>query len=636
MTDLLESNGPDPCNKNLRCQDFHDSLGQRAGSGSGSGGVDALGGCYNCCCCDPCRFVRPFRIADIEHDERNCCCRCVPRGMFLRFIPNAPAAECCRQVGVAMFNEQTGGDYCHTQYLGTLFGVDVDVEVGNVIGSGDEADLGCGWRITTTVGGSGSGSGDTQTFEIDHGDTSCLYVPTGVELAEVEGPDGCMGTLVLDDLEKARLPFLERDLTASWDEPNFIDISDNPCGTCEQVCAVICATGQRHVVGSRERVEFTWFDDSGSGSGSGSGGGADRGWSYVNADDFTERLLLSTDESGNCVITPDLESGAEIMSPVIVDSTRLCSCKMAVTFNSQEHDNAVFTARCGFCSCWGFVCGTCRCVPYELCVLLYVDETMYTDLKAIWNPDDYSWDVDTGGSGTYLLRLYLREDDDGHCIIEPEVNGVDIALENPPQFGCGAETVDGLFTGEHDTLSVFVEEEIDGGSGSGSSDLLMITASSLMPSCELGTCIEATPCVANCGSHPQELNVHIRFWEEPGDNSGGDSWECTWDIPVYYWQTAAYVAGQGMIYRCGYIGYTAPCDGCRVRVEVRNGWVTLAALPFGGDCQQPTPSYRLTTETCDPYYGDTGELLDGFSSLPDYSCKGCNTYAHRGRVTVTE
>ena len=76
-----ESQGPDPCRGNLRCQDFHDPFGRRAGAGgdpvtgTGTGTIAELGGVYNCCCCDPCRFVRPELITD-EEDERLYCCRC--------------------------------------------------------------------------------------------------------------------------------------------------------------------------------------------------------------------------------------------------------------------------------------------------------------------------------------------------------------------------------------------------------------------------------------------------------------------------------------------------------------------------------------------------------------------------------
>ncbi len=291
---VRESQGPDPCRGNLRCQDFHDPLGRRADAGgasvtgTGTGTISELGGCYNCCCCDPCRFVRPELITD-EEDERLYCCRCVPRGFYLRFVPDDPNDECCRQVGLPIFNQPDDAGAFRTRYEGTLFGVTVLVEVGRVIGAGTGSELTCGWRITSTLAGSGSGTSGEQTFVIDHDTTTCLYVPIGVDLGTVEGPDGCPGKLILDDIDKARLPFLERDVTADWTDPSFIDISGDPCGDCVQVCSRVCVAGIRHTGGSREHVEFAWFDETPTGTST----VADRGWRFTNSDGDVETLFLT-------------------------------------------------------------------------------------------------------------------------------------------------------------------------------------------------------------------------------------------------------------------------------------------------------------------------------------------------------
>jgi len=634
-----ESHGPDPCNKNLKCQDFHDELGQRAGTGSGSAAFEELGGCYNCCCCDPCRFVRP-EVLTAEEDERMYCCRCVPRGFFLRFVPDNPDDECCRQVGIPIFNQPgEAGEYI-TLYQGTLFGVDVEVEVGRVIssgsgsGSGTGVDFTCGWRITSSVGGSGSGSGGVDTFVIDHDTTTCLYVPTGITLGAVEGPDGCMGTLVLDDLDKARLPFLERDVTANWTGPNFVDISSEPCGDCEQVCEKICVAGIRHVGDTREHVEFTWFDDSGSGSGS--VGDLNRGWRYTDPDSNVETIYLTTNDSGDCLLTPDLESGAEIFDPVTISATTLCSCKLAETFSTTVGEIAyAFTVRCGFCSCWDFACGNCRCVPSELCVLMYDGTTMYANLTAIWNADNRSWDVEGGGSGsgsggTELLQLHLRGNAAGQCIIVPEINGVEVTLDNPPVWGCGAETVTGQFTGEHDLLSIDIQEEVDLGAGP---VFLMLRATSLTPECGLTDCEEATPCYANCGSHPPKLTINVHEWALEGDTSG-DPTDCSVDIDVYYWQSVDDIIDGGIKYSCGYVGVGPTCYGCLVKAELRNGQVFFDTVPFG--CTPAIAVERdLVTETCHPYSGDTGELV-GAGYVTFGTCIGCSTEAYRQRITVAE
>jgi len=627
-----ESHGPDPCNGSLKCQDFHDSLGRQVGTGSGE--VTPLGGIYNCCCCDPCRFVRPSPFTD-EDDERYYCCRCVPRVIFLKFVPNDLDANCCKVIGLPLFAEAGDPGSYLTTYQGSMLGLTVYVEVGRLTGTGTGTALGCGWRFTATINGTGSGTGEIEIYSIDHDDPSCLYVPEGMNLGSVEGPNGCSGYLTVEDVYKVKLPFQERYVTENWIGPNYIDISNDPSGQCTEVCARVCVAGIRHAGGNYERVEFDWFDDDITGTGT----AADRGWSYDNGS-YVEKLLLSHGGT-DAVITPEFEGGAEIFSPKTVSSTTRCSCDMKeIITGSFGGSSYTATIRCGFCTCWEYVCGTCRCVPYSLCVMLYDGSQMWDNLQAYWNETDKSWDVastETGTGYTNLLRLYLV-DENGQCVIKPALYDGDVLTMNSyPVYDCGAETVTGQFTGQHDIVTISVEDQDTILTGTGTdTGLILIIASSLQPNCETGPCQEATPCYDDCDSHPDSLWVEIKQWCEAGDWSGGYYFEGVLSVKVYYWQTIDYLETSPLRpkYSCGYIGYGQLCGDCRVKVELRNGMIYIDGAPSG--CTGVSYSeWELTTETCDPYYGQTTE--DAGSAGPiNHVCLGLVDDTCRTQITVTE
>lgn len=141
-----ESEGPDKCLQGgARCREFHDMPDSD------------LGGDRQCCCCNPCTHIRPYRAAGQIR-----CCRCVPRMMYLRFTPESPyteEGECCREFIVPLVHNPRGACDPYTNddlvsgYSGNLFDVFVYVNLGRV-GPANQTIPGlgygyrkCGWHI---------------------------------------------------------------------------------------------------------------------------------------------------------------------------------------------------------------------------------------------------------------------------------------------------------------------------------------------------------------------------------------------------------------------------------------------------------------------------------------------------------
>ncbi len=363
---MIESHGPDRCRGNLRCRDFHDSSGLLP---------DEISGLYNCCCCDPCRYIRPNVASSTDKPvPDHYCCRCVPRGIMLVFTPVDAQDDCCVEVALPMLHTLDDTNYLSV-YAGSLFGVDVRIELGRDVYDGT-----CVWRILATTSESQVLT-DEQVI-VDHEDVTCLSPPFGFSVL-IDGPQGCTegGLLSLGEYAKARLPFRRRP-----EEPyheNFQELYP-PCGECTQVCSDLCVRGTRHDNGPLEQVRFRWFEDAGQ-----------RGWRYqAPGNDWFEKLYLKENEYGECVITPDLEeSGPELFDELPIDLERGCSCEIYEIFSVPFVEELAFTIRCGVCTCWDWWCGSCRCLPRELCVLIITGVTAQR-VVIVWDEENERWGDD--------------------------------------------------------------------------------------------------------------------------------------------------------------------------------------------------------------------------------------------------
>jgi hypothetical protein len=653
-----ESYGPDSCRGSIRCKDFHQVDGSKS---------TTFGGTYNCCCCDPCRFVIPVPVDGENIDARLWCCKCIPRGFLLKFIPNGTDA-CCKTISVPMFVNSIPIDLYHT-YSASLFDVEVTVNIGRVITptgtvSPTPFEKECGWEIIVNSIATGSSViTDSQSFAIDHDITTCLYVPDDalIDLMEIEGPNGCMGHLYLEDIGKSKLPFQFRDEILTYDSHDkFVDISYDPCGLCTSVSRVICVTGYRHKNEGYDHAEFFWFDNLGTGTdvthstGTGSGE-CQRGWAYENSNGDYEYLFLCEDDDGRAVIIPNLETSIpEVYAPVVVDENRLCACHLKEVFNYFDSDIEVsrpFTIRSGFCGCWDFICGTCRCAPNSLCISILMGEnSYYANQFASWDSTLKSWIVEgidgeaLTGTGEPFLRFQLGKNEYDQCIITAFLYGSEVNAE-PAIFDCGSETIEPRrFSGKSDVLSFLIQGEVEqyNETGSGTSIIpVYITGTSLSSDCDTSSpCTSATPCFEECGSHPSTLNVNIRLYQEQEDISGTQDPlpDASIDVTVVFWQRA--VALEGSIhFECGYVGIGPLCDDCSMYVAIDNGQITIMSYPpTNSSCFGPSAwaeTMGFVTETCDPYYAN----IPGhqYSEFIPPSCVGLPGQATtRLEITVTE
>lgn len=568
------SNGPDRCRGNLNCRQFHD--------GPLPADMTRL---YQCCCCDPCRYLRPNAVNNIDKPlPVNYCCHCVPRGILLIFVPDDPENPCCREYMDVMLYFR---DVFNASYTGSLFGVTVTATLGR-----NESDQ-CVWTIRAERYGAAD---IVETYVVDHDLITCLEVPTALELS-VTGPLNCSGVLILRDIEKAKLPFQEV-YPNGPPSPKFIDLSYSPCGNCEQVCSMLCVSGSRHG-GQPENVDFEWFDN-----------GDIRGWMHdPGGDAYVETIFLQEDDYGNCQLVFDLEDGEpgeENFEPITLGEN--CSCAMEeVACAVIDGDTTCFTIRCGICSCWKFHCGTCRCIPKELCVT--VVQGMSATRHAL------SWDgIDSWGDGD--LQIHLRDDGEGGCAITVSLYGYDTSdMESPVQ--CTSESITNMFDPSSEVISFSFQDSVQE---------LLIFGSSLLDNCLRGRCYEATPCNEECGGHPESLTITIRQWTEEGDTSGSPV-DCSVSVTVGFWEMADYADNEGVIkYSCGYAGWLQ-LGGQVIKVELRHSQVFLTMISGSSVTE-------LTSEECNPYLA-TSDVLLGVHLLEELEM-GCLDQSYRAQITVTE
>lgn len=586
-----ETEGPDRCRSSLNCADLHEP--------------DPLitSSLYNCCCCNTCLHVRPSMKGASE--EFSHCCRCVPRMIWLVFVPYDIEDACCQSAAVRMQyggTEPVGGDeYPVTTYSGELHGATVTVEIGRF------AYDGCAWHITATK--AADGLDVDEYYEIDHDTVSCIDVD-GLEIGEIEGPRDCVGTLILANDEVGRIPFQERILT---EEPEFITL-DPPCGDCEQVTSMLCVFGHRKIGQDHGWVEFFWFDY----------GVDERGWTYTDPEtDAVEYIYLYENDYGECSLEFSWD-GSSVLDDVVLEN---CSCAMkeVVTW-SNGVDTIGFTIRSGKCGCWEFYCGTCRCVPRYLCVNYYsfdgsseISDFVHNEILT-WDEDDKCW-YDDERNTEYGLYVALRPNTvTGDCELVAVFNGRE--LETTAIYDCAEERVkEGLPNNKYDPDVGFIDAEINDYQEEGPNFVWVHISSYTYDCLTHGNCL----CYDQCGSTPEQIQWNFYAWNDPYLDEPGIEGECSITVTLY-----RFVRGLS----CEYLGFfTAKTGGGETQVfKVSGGDVFLLRIVDGEYDEYTSWSHDpFTTQSCDPYYATTGTVVTGLTSY-DF----CANETQRYILTETE
>jgi hypothetical protein len=578
--------------------------------------------------------------------------------MWLRFTPDevgsgsgsgsGSGAECCQYFSFPLHDP--GDDSVGFMlYSHVVFGVTVTVRIGGAYDP--EVPRSCKWIITATgpgvditkewyvydEEGSGSGSGSDGRGCLD---------PSDIEIGYITGPDGCTGMLEIVQSDVARLPFILRTaataiISTTGSGSAFTHFVDVECGDCTQVCRVLCLTGTRTFGGDLEMVEFEWFDEGGSGSGS--GGAEIQGWQSAGGD----RIWLKENEQGECYLDFDWPgTGADQIPDTVIDLELGCSCGIKHVVGAGSGANSLeFTLRCGYCTCWKFYCGTCRCLPRTLCAMGCLNDTPFEEEVLSWDSDVYGWVSDEMGSGSGSggprLAVYVEADDQDRCIMVPELNGVSVGIENGVLLDCGTEHQSNAWAPlgqDYDPSNDFVGGDIfvdlDG-------DFVWMAWGN-RDECRLNDCEDATPCWQECGSHPLgPLTALLRGWNDStqGDEEGFDDIDISVEVELYFYERYYWADDDQLRSECGYRGvlYVGECPNSKyVIVEMGTGADDLLISTwFSGD---ETPIVRLEEnldESCDPYYGELIETSIGVTMDCPWACPP-NATIQRWEATVTE
>lgn len=364
-------------------------------------------------------------------------------------------------------------------------------------------------------------------------------------------------------------------------------------------------------------------------------------------------IVASAEEDADqCYLTPRFEPtvSAEIYDPSAIDTDQGCSCTLhqIISETPQDPDNPrAIQIRCGVCSCWTYVCGTCRCIPSKLCVILFYENKWYKEVVLTWDDDLRGWSgigthyfSDTGsGDANLEINLLLQSNTQGQCVLVPSIPGYTLNEAIPlPVFECGNESRTHKFDAISDILTLLY---MDGTNENG--EIFYIAGSSLTLDCDLTNCAEASPCYRECGSHPRILHCTLTQWANIGDMSEPDppngTPEKSIDFELVFWQRNNYDGAGGLgSGSCGYIGFIpgAGSNCCPIKVELDNGSIRFTPITTNGCFNQHTSqTIYLATETCDPYYGDSGELYPN-DGVVYWECLGSEDVTTRLRIIITE
>lgn len=359
-------------------------------------------------CCDPCQYDKITCIGD--------CCKCVPNLLCVRFVPDTPTDDCIA-VHVLLGTELNDfGIYSGSlrNVVGKGLNVSITITMGKIYGSST-----CAWNVRIPE------LSIDEDFEIDG-----IYVTCQSPEFDIVIENGyCPGTIHIAAYSLAKVPFFYGPIPIT--EENFT------CGTCDKVCSVICVKYTLNDI--KYRRQFVWNYGK---------------WENTqNNDDTTTDTITPVDVGSTCELHFDIKDIPDIL-PLLIDACGIgTSSQPGLIFETTSYGGVFIEGSCNNCTCWDYICGTCRCACDAICLMLQSGYGLPQPMELPWDPIEHRWgdesysitlseDVETGGC---LMNVpgwdpfpvdscgidinFSLEDDDGnrafgackncHCFNEP-------------------------------------------------------------------------------------------------------------------------------------------------------------------------------------------------------------------------
>ena len=176
------------------------------------------------------------------------------------------------------------------------------------------------------------------------------------------------------------------------------------CGQCTQAGRTVCVSGNWRENGW-EFLQFAWVKRLVAIS---EGFSIQQGWFYTDpVTDATEYLWLVDNDTG-CQL--ETEFTVNDFAPITI--TTGCSCDLFQESHTQPWPGNVFwySVHSGFCTEFGFYCGSCRCVPTRLCLFYALDGVVTDQLEILWDEELKQWGDDEVDDITIHLEAGAYDD----------------------------------------------------------------------------------------------------------------------------------------------------------------------------------------------------------------------------------
>ncbi len=594
--DMEYSDGPDPNKGGYQCTQHHEGI--RTGIKD------------YCCCCDPCKYIRPPLSIQVAS-----CCRCVPKMLCIVFTPDNVANSCCKSNSLSVTAEFSStpltpdgpADY-RVNYTGTINGIDFTLFIAHETTAYGEDE--CYWGFETSNGYV------AEKIYIDHVNISCLSIPD-VVITGVVDSSGCTGSVTFGNSDLVKVPY-QRAL--SKEPMKFFTPIDPQCD-CVEVPQFLCVDGIRHSGEAREQVQFEWNQDLG-----------DR-WSYLpcggNVTNDQEHIYLRGDHYGNCYLEFDFEQSGiwtndwgippntlgedihEIREGMVAINS--CGCDLAAydlrpEFTPQlmgDPPPRFVYVSAGDCSCWKYRCGSCRCVVRKVCISGEIDGQL---LRGVGEWNGFEW-VFTGGDFnefTSSLSIELTSGECGDCVLRAK-GTFTVPFEDSIPVDCG----EGLAGELHTEFSADFPETYN-----------WLWVSAAPCDCKITPCFLCAE--ERCGGMPELLYYEIEtrpYHLEPYVTPE----YCNITVELHYFKRFFANRPNNPII-CGYIGHTiVSCPPDEHNAEARNFIIRVSVMSGGpgafnyqvdraelnGTPISFSPVFigvrpLATIQTCDPFFADSG------------------------------